>query len=244
MTPYNSWCWEQRRAESPIRRITMTPYNSWCWEQRRAESPIRIQPRTAPWVKRFQQTCALKEQKEEERTNTSLAPVALTVRWIVGALVPRVLPWAVFPLGLRPAFDRNHGCCTLRRIILLLPLRPAIACNHGSCTLPHLSLQFSMKGLYAAKTGWKPNKKLAQGSALGKEIPTNLRSERAKGRRTNEHFAVSCCAYSALDSRCTYTQGVTLGCIPFGASPRHCSLHQLQCNTRYSFCLWVYFQSQ
>ena len=101
-----------------------------CLLQRRAESPIRIQPRAAPWVKRFQQTCALKEQKEEERTNTSLSPVALTVRWIVGALVPRVLPWAVFPLGLRPAFDRNHGCCTLRRIILLLGLRPVFDRNH------------------------------------------------------------------------------------------------------------------
>ena len=46
-----------------------------------------------------------------------------------------------------------------------------------------------------AKTGWKPNKNTAQGSALGKDVPTNLRSERAKGR--NELIAGSCCAYSA-----------------------------------------------
>ena len=51
--------------------------------QRRAESPIRIQPRAAPWVKMFQQTCTLKEQKEGERVNTSLAPVALTARQLV-----------------------------------------------------------------------------------------------------------------------------------------------------------------
>ena len=46
------------------RRVIMASYNSWYWEQRRAESPIRIQPRAAPWVKMFQQACALKEQKE------------------------------------------------------------------------------------------------------------------------------------------------------------------------------------
>ena len=40
-------------------------------------------------------------------------------------------------------------------------------------------------------------KRQAQGSALGKDIPTNLHYERAKGRRTSEHFAGSCCAYSA-----------------------------------------------
>ena len=181
--------WQQRIAQNTIhqlmlrantdwkvnRRITMAPYNSWCCVQRRAESPIRIQPRAAPWVKIFQQTCALKEQKEGERTSISLSPVALTARQLVNELTPRVLPWAVFPLGLRPVIARNHGCCTF----------------------PHLSLQISTKRLYAAKTGWKPNKNTAQGSALGKDIPTNLRSERAKGRRTNEHFAVSCCTYSA-----------------------------------------------
>ena len=42
-----------------------------CLLRRRAESPIGIQPRAAPWVKRFQQTCALKEQKE--RTNEHFA---------------------------------------------------------------------------------------------------------------------------------------------------------------------------
>ena len=163
MTPYNSWCWEQRRAESPIRRITMTPYNSWCCEQRRAESPIRIQPRAAPWVKIFQQTCALKEQKEGERVSISLAPVALTARQLVNELTPRVLPWAVFPLGLRPAIARNHGSCTFRWIIflfgfhplllvlwllhvalgcVLLGLRPVLAYNIGCCTLRWVIFHF------------------------------------------------------------------------------------------------------
>ena len=146
------------------RRITMAPYNSRCCEQRRAESPIRIQPRAAPWVKIFQQTCALKEQKEGERTSISLSPVALTVRQLVNELTPRVLPWAVFPLGLRPVIARNHGCCTF----------------------PHLSLQISTKRLYAAKTGWKPNKNTAQGSALGKDIQlTCALKEQKEGERTS-----------------------------------------------------------
>ena len=87
------------------------------------------------------------------------------------------------------------------------------------------------KGLPAAKTGWKPNRKLAQGSALGNSEQSNLRSERAKGK--NEYFTGSFCAYSALDSRYTCTQGVTLGCIPFGASPRLCCNHGC-CTLHYS----------
>ncbi len=113
----------------------MAPYNSRCCEQRRAESPIRIQPRAAPWVKIFQQTCALKEQKEGERVSTSLAPVALTARQLVNELTPRVLPWAVFPLGLRPVLAYNHGCCTLRWVISLSGLRPVLARNHGCCNI-------------------------------------------------------------------------------------------------------------
>ena len=97
--------------------------------QRRAESPIRIQPRAAPWVKIFQQACALKEQKEGERVSTSLSPVALTARQLVNELVPRVLPWAVFPLGLRPAIAHTRGYCTLSLAISLLGHRPVFACN-------------------------------------------------------------------------------------------------------------------
>ena len=108
----------------------MTPYNSWCWEQRRAESPIRIQPRAAPWVKIFQQTCALKEQKEGERVSISLVPVALTARWIVSALVPRVLPWAVFLLGLRPAIACSIDCCTLHYSNIVPLLLVTVAAAH------------------------------------------------------------------------------------------------------------------
>ena len=109
-------------------RITMAPHTSWCCEQRRAESPIRIQPRAAPWVKIFQQTCALKEQKEGERTSISLSPVALTARQLVNELTPRVLPWAVFLLGLRPVLAYNIGCRTLRWAVFFLELHPLIAC--------------------------------------------------------------------------------------------------------------------
>ena len=52
--------------------------------------------------------CALKEQKEEERKSTSLAPFALTARQLVNYRLPMVLPWAIFLLGLRPVFARNR----------------------------------------------------------------------------------------------------------------------------------------
>ena len=93
-------------------------------------------PRVLPWAKMFQQACALKEQKEGERVNTSLAPVALTARQLVNEHTPRVLPWAVFLLGLRPVIALTRGYYTLSWVIFLLGLRPAIACNHGCCTLP------------------------------------------------------------------------------------------------------------
>ena len=58
-----------------------------------------------------------------------------------------MLPWAVFPLGLRPAFDRNHGCCTLRRIILLLLLRPVPAYNIGCWTFRWIIFLFGLRPL-------------------------------------------------------------------------------------------------
>ena len=52
--------------------------------------------------------------------NTSLSPVALTARQLVNELTPRVLPWAVFPLGLRPVLACNRGCCNARYFLCLL----------------------------------------------------------------------------------------------------------------------------
>ena len=85
--------------------------------------------------KDIQLTCALKEQKEGERTSISLSPVALTVRQLVNELTPRVLPWAVFPLGLRPVLAYNIGCRTLCWGISLSGLRPVLAYNIGCRTL-------------------------------------------------------------------------------------------------------------
>ena len=117
-------------------------------QQRRAESPIGNQPRAAPWVTVNKVICALKEQKDG--TRISLAPVALTARWIVGTLVPRVLPWAVFLLGLRPVLAHYISCyamlwdyhfvetsprpCSLHQllcfgVIILWKLRPVLAYN-------------------------------------------------------------------------------------------------------------------
>ena len=64
----------------------------------------------------------------------SLSPVALTARQLVNEHTPRVLPWAVFLLGLRPVIARNHCCYTLPWVILFLGFRLVIACNRGCCT--------------------------------------------------------------------------------------------------------------
>ena len=93
----------------------------------------------------------------------SLAPVALTARQLVNELTPRVLPWAVFPLGLRPVLARNHGSYTFRWIIflfglhplllvlwllhvalgcVLLGLRPVLAYNIDCCTLRWVIFHF------------------------------------------------------------------------------------------------------
>ena len=56
----------------------------------------------------------------------SLAPVALTARQLVNELKPKVLPWAVIPLGLRPVIARNHGYHTLRLVILFFGASPRL----------------------------------------------------------------------------------------------------------------------
>ena len=40
-------------------------------------------------------------------------PFALSERKIAIPFLPRVLPWAVFPLGFQPAFACNHCCSTI-----------------------------------------------------------------------------------------------------------------------------------
>ena len=80
------------------------------------------------FVKKIQHFCALKEQ---ERNDTFLAPFALTARQLVVYRLPMVLPWAIFLLGLRPVFARNHFYCTLRWVISLSGLRPVLARNLG-----------------------------------------------------------------------------------------------------------------
>ena len=61
--------------------------------------------------------------------DTSLAPFALTVRQWANERPPRVLPWAIFQLGLRPAFALNVNCCIISRIIILYGLHNSFACN-------------------------------------------------------------------------------------------------------------------
>ena len=68
------------------------------------------------FVKKIPHFCALIEQ---ERNDTSPAPFALTVRQLVIYRLPMVLPWAIFLLGLRPAFACNVNWCTMSRGVIL-----------------------------------------------------------------------------------------------------------------------------
>ena len=84
------------------------------------------------FVKKIQHFCALKEQ---ERNDTSLAPFALTARPLVIYRLPMVLPWAIFLLGLRPVFARNHLLVYNVLKYYLLGLRPVFARNINCCTM-------------------------------------------------------------------------------------------------------------
>ena len=62
-------------------------------------------------------------------------PFALSERKIATQFLPRVLPWAVFPLGFQPVIAHNHDCCTIICSIFLLVFYSAISCNYGCCTV-------------------------------------------------------------------------------------------------------------
>ena len=62
-------------------------------------------------------------------------PFALSERRIVFQFLPRVLPWAVFPLGFQPVIACNHGSSTVPWTIFLLSIQPVISCNHSFYTI-------------------------------------------------------------------------------------------------------------
>ena len=62
-------------------------------------------------------------------------PFALSERKIATQFLPRVLPWAVFPLGFQPVFACNLGCCTILCAIFLFCFQPVISHNHGCYTV-------------------------------------------------------------------------------------------------------------
>ena len=105
--PWTKWFARSKDGLKAQKEISPgTSYNSWCSEQRRAESPIRIQPRAAPWGTLKQGICALKEQKEGTHEPFSGSFCAYSAQ-LVSYWSPRVLPWAVFLLGLCPAIACN-----------------------------------------------------------------------------------------------------------------------------------------
>ena len=102
-----------------------------------------------------------------------------------------------------------------------------ISTNTGYCILA------STDSCMLAKTGWKPKKNLAQSNALGTVdyLFCALKEQKEGGSVPTANnfvdvwvwFLFSFCAYSAPVSLCIFTQGVALGYIPIGASPRLCS---------------------
>ena len=102
-----------------------------------------------------------------------------------------------------------------------------ISTNTDDCILASTDYSIS------AKTGWKPKKNIAQSNALGTvdHLFCALK-EQKEGEcvPTVNNFVdiwvcvlFSFCAYSAPVCLYIFTQGVALGCIPIGASPRPCS---------------------
>ena len=176
-------------------------------------------------------------------------PFALTARQFVYTSLPRALLWAVFLLGLRPVFARNI-CCTQSWAIHLvwgfappLPIIVAVAQCHvagiifnrvhcvsaNTCDCILASTDYSI----SARTGWKPKKNIAQSNALGTvdHLFCALKEQKeGESVPTVNNFVdvwvwilFSFCAYSAPVCFYIHTQGVALGCIPVGASPRPCS---------------------
>ena len=58
-------------------------------------------------------------------------PFALSERKIAIPFLPRVLPWAVFPLGFQPVFAHNQGSSTVPWTIFLFCFQSVFARNHG-----------------------------------------------------------------------------------------------------------------
>ena len=146
----------------------------------------------------------------------------------------------MFLLRLRPAFAHYRCCCII----------PCRGCYLPSCSLRFSKdgLLHSARTDYCisastgycisantgycilARTGWKPKKNLAQSNALGTvdHLFCALKEQKEGGSvATANNFVdvwvwilFSFCAYSAPVCFYIHTQGVALGCIPIGASPR------------------------
>ena len=81
-------------------------------------------------------------------------PFALSERKIVFQFLPRVLPWAVFPLGFQPVFAHNHGSSTVLRTIFLFCFQPVISCNHSFYTILCTLFLFGFQPVFARNHGF------------------------------------------------------------------------------------------
>ena len=147
--------------------------------------------------------CALKEQKEEERKSTSLAPFALTARQLVNYRLPMVLPWAIFRLGLRPVFARNRLLmynvlkCYLAVFAPSLFVTSTVVHCHGMLPKRAKGTIFSKSASFASAShkGKTHTRKCKAAKTNNTKIHWTLNKLTAKTtnkyKKTANHFAVS-----------------------------------------------------
>ena len=80
-------------------------------------------------------------------------PFALSERKIVIPFLPRVLPWAVFPLGFQPVFAHNQGSSTVPWTIFLFCFQSVFARNHGCSTVLRTIFLFCFQSVFARNHG-------------------------------------------------------------------------------------------
>ena len=81
-------------------------------------------------------------------------PFALSERKIAIPFLPRVLPWAVFPLGFQPVISRNHGRSSVPWTMFLFCFLPVIAHYHGCCKIICSIFLLSIQPVIARNHGY------------------------------------------------------------------------------------------
>ena len=121
--PFNNRAVHHKRYQSSQLRINGLHAAKTDWKSNKCIAQSNALGTIAPLF------YALKEQKEDERSGTSLAPFALTARQLVNYRLPMVLPWAIFLLRASPRLCSKSLTGVQCLEVLSCGLRPAIVRN-------------------------------------------------------------------------------------------------------------------